>query len=183
MLQDFPILELWQRRSIVRLQNEFFDLGRNLSEMGDPTQALEHWRMALKLDPNNSKAVYALGRALTKSGVTEGKTYLDRFDAFEKQRLVSERVMRLGNFGLDAANARKWPEAIANYQEAIKIYGDCLQEESLHKNLGIIYSCMGNGSEAESELRQALKLNHQDADALRALDLLGKLAAKTDGAN
>jgi len=158
-------------------------LGRNLSEMGDPAQALEHWQLALKLDPNNSKALYALGRALTKSGDPEGRTYLDRFDSLEKQKLVSERVMRLGNFGLDAANALKWSDAISNFQEAIKICGDCPQKESLHKNLGIIYSREGNAAEAESELHQALKLNPRDADALRALDLLGKLPARPESSN
>ncbi len=56
--------------------------------------------------------------------------------------------------------------------EAIQLCGDCPQSAHLHKNLGLFYARAGKIGEAKKELRTALQLAPNDADAQNALALL-----------
>jgi Flp pilus assembly protein TadD len=62
----------------------------------------------------------------------------------------------------------------------MKLCGACPQSEMLHKNLGLIYSRKGDVANADRELRAALKLNPDDAEARKALEIL---RAGRNGAN
>jgi tetratricopeptide (TPR) repeat protein len=160
--------------------NAQYILGRNLEDQGRTSEAIQHWRLALRADPKNTKALYSLAQALGKSGNTEAKVYMDRFQALQKQQLVTDRVQTLGNFGLQAAHDHNWTQAVGDYEQAMKLCGACPQSEMLHKNLGLIYSRKGDVANADRELRAALKLNPDDAEARKALEIL---RAGRNGAN
>ena len=147
-------------------------LGQNLEHSGDSAAAIQHWKAAVQADPNHSQALYNLAKGLNKVHDPEAKQYQDRFDALQKSQQISDRVSELGNFALEAANAQNWPQAVQQMTEAIELCGNCPQSAHLHKNLGLFYGRTGNIDEAEKELRTALRLAPNDADAQNALAML-----------
>ncbi len=166
--------ELLQR--VVAIQPDNADaqylLGQNLEHSGDNSAAIQHWRAAVQADPNHSQALYNLAKSLNKIHDPEAKQYQDRFDALQKSQQIADRVSELGNFALEAANAQNWPQAVEQMNEAIQLCGQCPQSAHLHKNLGMFYGRTGNIGEAEKELRTALQLAPNDADAQNALAML-----------
>ena len=147
-------------------------LGQNMEHSGDSLAAIQHWKAAVQADPNHSQALYNLAKSLNKIHDPEAKQYQDRFDALQKSQQVADRVSELGNFALEAANAQNWPQAVEQMNEAIQLCGNCPQSAHLHKNLGLFYGRTGNIGEAKKELRTALQLAPDDADAQSALAML-----------
>jgi tetratricopeptide (TPR) repeat protein len=147
-------------------------LGQSLEHSGDSVGAIQHWKAALQADPNHSQALYNLAKALNKLHDPEAKPYQDRFDALQKSQQIADRVSELGNFALEAANAQNWPQAVEQMNEAIQLCGNCVQSAHLHKNMGLFYGRTGNIGEAKKELRIALELAPNDADAQNALAML-----------
>ncbi|HWY52918.1 MAG TPA: tetratricopeptide repeat protein [Terriglobales bacterium] len=166
--------ELLQR--VVALQPDNADaqylLGQNLEHADDNSSAIQHWKAAVQADPNHSQALYNLAKALNKIHDPDAKQYQDRFDALQMRQQIADRVSELGNFALEAANAQNWPQALEQMHEAIQLCGNCPQSAHLHKNLGLFYGRTGNIGEAEKELRTALQLAPNDADAQNALAML-----------
>ena len=164
---------------VVELQPDNADaqylLGQNLERLGKPDAALEHWKAAVSADPDHSQALFNLARALNKLHDPEAQGYQDRFDALQKRQQVTDRIEQLGNFALEAANAQNWPQAMAQMREAIELCGNCPQSAHLHRNLGLFYGRTGKIDDAEKELRTALDLQPNDADAQRALNVLESL--------
>src|SRR5712671_708085 len=163
-------------QKVVALQPENADaqylLGQNLEHSGDSGAAIQHWKVAVQADPNHSQALFNLAKALNKLRDPEAKQYQDRFDALQKSQQIADRVSELGNFALEAANAQNWPQAVKQMNEAIQLCGNCPQSAHLHKNLGLFYGRTGNIGEAKKELRTALQLEPNDADAQNALAML-----------
>ena len=158
---------------VVALQPDNADaqylLGQNLEHSGNSRAAIQHWKAALQADPNHSQALFNLARSLGRIHDPDAKQYQDRFEALQKNQQIADRVSELGNFALEAANAQNWPQALEQMNEAIHLCGDCPQSAHLHKNLGLFYGRTGNISEAKKELRTALQLTPEDADAKNAL--------------
>ncbi len=163
-------------QKVVALQPDNADaqylLGQNLEHSGDGAAAIQHWKAAVQADPNHSQALYNLARALNKVHDPDAKQFQDRFDALQKSQQIADRVSELGNFALEAANAQNWPQAVEQMNEAIQLCGNCPQSAHLHKNLGLFYGRTGNIGEAKKELRTALLLAPNDADAQNALAML-----------
>ena len=147
-------------------------LGQNIEHLGDRAAAIQHWKAAVQAEPNHSQALFNLARSLNKIHDPEAQQYQDRFDALQKSQQIADRVSELGNFALEAANAQNWPQAVEQMNEAIQLCGSCPQSAHLHKNLGLFYGRTGNIGEAKKELRTALQLVPNDADAQNALAML-----------
>ncbi len=151
-------------------------LARNLSDLGRPLEAVEHWRLALKVDPSDPDALYRLGQALAKSNPSESEMYLNRVNDLQKSDQLIDRIKTLGNVGIKAASTQDWGKAVSAYDEAIRLCGECQLSGALHKNLGLIYGRKGETQKAQLELREALKLNPKDPDVLQAIDALSRPA-------
>src|SRR5580704_2892603 len=147
-------------------------LGQNMEHSGDGLGAIQHWKAAVQADPNHSQALYNLAKFLNKIHDPEAQQFQDRFDALQKSQQIADRVSELGNFALEAANAQNWPQAVEQMNEAIQLCGNCPQSAHLHRNLGLFYGRTGNIGEAKKELRTALQLAPDDADAQNALAML-----------
>ena len=160
-------------RKVVQLQPGNADaqylLGQDLDHLGDHRSAIEHWKAALQADPNHSQALFNLAKSLSKTHDPGAQQYQARFEALQKQQQQADRVSELGNLAIEAANAKNWPQALQQMNEAIQICGNCPQSARLHKNLGLFYGRAGNVDEAKKELRTALALEPNDSDAQDAL--------------
>jgi tetratricopeptide (TPR) repeat protein len=152
-----------------------FLLGQDLAKLGKTTRAIEHWKLALQADPDNSQALYTLSRALDKAHDPAAQQYQQRFDDLQKQQQVTDQVGELGNFAIEASNAQNWPQAIEQMQQAIQLCGDCADGGHLHRNLGLFYCKTGKFGDAETELKKALNLDPNDADAKRAISIVENL--------
>ena len=73
-------------------------LGQNLLHEGKTEEAIDHWKIAVKADPNNSSALYNLARALAKTHDPEARQYMERFQALQKSDRMNDRVHQLNNF-------------------------------------------------------------------------------------
>jgi superkiller protein 3 len=149
-------------------------LGRNLVILGKMEEAIHHLQIAVGANPNNEDALYTLAQALSRAGKPEAKVFLERFQTLKQQREVNDRIQKLGSYGLEAAGAKDWPQAIKNFEEALELCGLCTSAEDLHRNLGLIYVLRGEVEAGRRELELALKLRPDDADARRALRSLPK---------
>jgi tetratricopeptide (TPR) repeat protein len=169
---------------VVALQPDNADaqylLGQNLQHSGDNSAAIQHWKAAIEADPNHSQALYNLAKSLNKIHDPDARAYQDRFEALQKSQQIVDRVSELGNFALEAANAQNWPQAMEQMHEAIQLCGNCAQSAHLHKNLGFFYRRTGNIDEAKKELRTALQLAPDDADAENALAVLERKREEQD---
>ncbi|MDA2930325.1 tetratricopeptide repeat protein [Acidobacteria bacterium AH-259-O06] len=151
--------------------NALYLLGQNLFRVGKTEVAMKHWKRAVEFNPDHLQALYNLSRNLPESD-PERSRYVDRYLATQKRRQLTDRVQVLNNMAVEAANARDWSHASAQLQEALELCGECSQRATLHRNLGLIYCRQGDVENGERELRLALKLNPNDGEALKALEIL-----------
>jgi len=174
-------------RYLVRLEPEnsaaHYLLGQNLKHAGKTTEAIEHWKIAVRTDPNNSSSLYNLARLLAETHDPEAKRYMDRFQALEIGSQLNDRVHQLNNFALSAAQNHNWPLALEQLQEAIESCGQCGAAPTLHKNLGLIYARKGDTEHAIRELDLALKEDPQNADAQKALPILRRIKEERSQSN
>jgi tetratricopeptide (TPR) repeat protein len=147
-------------------------LGRNLVILGNMEEAIHHMQIAVGASPDNEDALYSLAQALSRVGRPEAKVFLERFQNLKQQREVNDRIQKLGSYGLEAANARDWPQAVADFKEAIELCGQCTSNVDLHRNLGLIYILKGDLEEGKRELETVLRIKSNDADARKALQSL-----------
>jgi tetratricopeptide (TPR) repeat protein len=147
-------------------------MGRNLLILGNLEEAIHHMQIAVGADPNNEDALYSLAQALGRAGRPEAKVFLERFQNLKQQREVNDRIQKLGSYGLEAANARDWPQAVADFKEAIELCEQCTSSVDLHRNLGLIYILKGDLEEGKRELETVLRIKPNDADARKALESL-----------
>jgi len=152
-----------------------FLLGQNLLLRGQQEEAIQHWKMAIELDPKHSESLYNLARTLGQLHRPEANQYRDRYEALQQGPQVTEQVKKLGNLALDAANVRNWSEAVAQLRKALELCGQCSERAHLHKDLGLIYCRSGAMEMCERELQTAVELNPNDEDAVKALEVLQKL--------
>ncbi|HXM98840.1 MAG TPA: tetratricopeptide repeat protein [Candidatus Dormibacteraeota bacterium] len=147
-------------------------LGRNLVLLGKMEEAVHHLQIAVAAKPNDEDAFYNLAQALSRMGKPEAKVFLERFQTLKQQREVNDRIQKLGSYGLEAAQARDWPQAVKNFKEAIELCSLCASGADLHRNLGLIYVLEGEVERGRQELETALRIKPDDADARRALESL-----------
>jgi tetratricopeptide (TPR) repeat protein len=155
-------------------------MGRNLLILGNMEEAIHHMQIAVGVSPNNEDALYSLAQALGRVGRPEAKVFLERFQNLKQQREVNDRIQKLGSYGLEAANARDWPQAVADFKEAIELCEQCTSSADLHLNLGLIYILKGDLEEGKRELETVLRIKPNNADARKALQSLSNKESTPD---
>ena len=149
-----------------------YQLGLIYSRTGDSGRAADHWKQAVSIDAGHAQALYNLARLLRTSDPEQARRYQERFEDGQKERRITDRAETLGNFALASADARDWPQAIAQLREAIQVCVDCRAKALLHKNLGLIFARSGDLVNAESFLTDAATMLPDDQDLARSLDLI-----------
>jgi tetratricopeptide (TPR) repeat protein len=150
-------------------------LGQELLREGQSNSAVEQWRKVIQIRPRYSEAVYNLSRLLMKTDPEEGKRLQSQFEAQQAEQHIVDRAQMLGNFALTSAEARNWPEAIAQMKEGLQLCGDCSAKPQLHKDLGLIYCRSGDLKNGRAELLEASTLSPGDPDVKQALNIIAAM--------
>jgi Flp pilus assembly protein TadD len=92
---------------------------------------------------------------------------------------LSDEAVAYNELGLALKGQRRWTEAIASFQEALRIRADFPEA---HNNLGVTFKDRGNMAEAEESLRHALALNPDFVEAHNNLGTILESAGKLEEA-
>jgi protein O-mannosyl-transferase len=176
-----------------------YTLGTVLARTGRTTEAIEHYREALRLKPDYPAARNNLGRALADTGhwteavaqyeqalerdpelatlhfnLGDALSHLGRLDEAiasykECVRLDPGRPDALYNLGTTLVRAGRAQEALPYYADALRLVPD---SPEIHNNMGFALAQLGRFPEARSQFEEALRLKPDDPDALANLGRL-----------
>jgi len=152
------------------------NLGIALGNHGRRSEAIEHYREALRLKPDYAEAHNNLGFALSQMGKTD-----EAIRQFEEALRIdpedNEAHNNLGNALLQTGNLA---EAVKQYEEALRTKPDYADARN---NLGTAWLRLGRVPEAIEQWEQVLRIRPDYAEAHNnlgvALARLGKLPAAT----
>jgi tetratricopeptide (TPR) repeat protein len=145
------------------------DLGIYLNDRGRTEEAIENFRRAIQINPNNSESLDDLGVALADKGRFE-----EAIENYRKAIQINPNNPEApNNLGIALAAQGRFDEAIKNYYKAIQLNPNSFKALS---NLGIALAAKGRFDEAIENYRQAIQLNPNSFEAPNNLGLA--LAAK-----
>ncbi len=167
------------------------NLGEALFRQGKITEAVVHYKEALRLKPDHANAHYNLGLALNKQGKFQEAsvhymealrlrpgdpdTYNNLGENLIQQRRFSEAVEPLvkavqlqpknasahNNLGIALSQQGQLAEAVVHYKEALRLKPDYTKA---HNNLGLALEKQGKFQEASVHYMETLRLKPDDAD-------------------
>jgi superkiller protein 3 len=149
-------------------------LAQSLQRESKDAETIAVLRQILQLKPDSENALYMLSMELRRSNPEEAKKLRQEFEAQKRKEADFAQVKSLGNEAYVAANKQDWPEAIRILKKALESCEDCEVAAALHKNLGLALCSNGNLDEGKQELQEALKLNPNDADIVKALNVVAQ---------
>lgn len=147
------------------------DEGIALFDKGNYPEAVEKYKDALKITPDDFRADYEMGYTLYVMG--KGKDAIPFLESILKSNESKyETYELLGSIYDDSGDSEK---AVEYYKDGIKEKPDY---ERLHFNLSITYLRLKKYPEAETEAIEAIKLDPKHASAQRALALAANYQGK-----
>jgi superkiller protein 3 len=139
-----------------------YNLGNALRDKGRLDEAIKEYRQAIRLNPDYPEALCNLGHALRDKGqFTEALTHLRRGHELGSQRPdwrypSAEWVANVHlKFGNTLHEKGRWDDAIAEYQEALRLKPDYAEA---FNNLGLVLRNKGRTEEAINSYRTAIRL-------------------------
>ena len=165
-----------------QLANAHYGLGRALSALGQPAEAVKHLRRACDLAPSFGAAHYALALAYRDLG--DSARARDHFVLHEKEKLavpaiadpLIEEVLALKVGALEylsageaLAAAGKMKEAVTQYERAVETDPQVVQARI---KLLIGYGELGRVEKAEQHYRDGVKINPNQAELHNAYGVL-----------
>ncbi|MGB8673528.1 MAG: tetratricopeptide repeat protein [Candidatus Acidiferrales bacterium] len=144
-----------------------------LQQKGDNTGALEEWKKALALDPNDARANNGIAVALSVSGDSDSAiTYLQK-----ATQLSPDFFEAYYNLGLELVKKNRLNEAIDAWLNAVRIRP---QFAAGHENLGYAYYLQGKYADSLTHLRLALE---SEPNRVSDLNLAASLLATCPDSN
>lgn len=153
----------------------YVNAGDASAKKGETQKAMEFYREALRIRPDNAKASLAMGLALSKTGRPDDAEKYYR-DAINADPSNSESY---NNLGLWYDEQGRLEEAEKCFLKAAELKPSSFQP---HNNLGMVYGKLGQNQKAKEELETALRLNPQSARAYTNLGLVLYRLGDTEGA-
>jgi tetratricopeptide (TPR) repeat protein len=137
--------------------------GRQLSNQKNYAGAIEKYKGALALEPENAQANYQLAFSLFAGGKgLEGLSYLDKVVAANgKSPLTAASFSLMGSI---YGNAKQLPKAIEAYKNGIKADST---NQRIYYNLGIVQYRSKLYNDAEQSFADAIKRDSVDAGSIR----------------
>lgn len=126
----------------------------NSAEMGQPQIALRFYELALRYTPHNAMANFLLGEHLLKQDkpamaiefLTKGINY-----GYTKKNIYTSR-------GVAYAQCQKYHEALQDFNKALELSPDGIQDADLLMSRGLIYKYLGQDNEALNDFTSSLQL-------------------------
>jgi tetratricopeptide (TPR) repeat protein len=160
--------------------------GNELYKNDQDEQAVEVYKKAISLDPNNGEAYFRLGLAFMATGKREDaeEAFKKSVEVYEKYLrtnqkdaqayyIMGQALVRLGNYQEDRAKAPKvYLEAVAALKKAVGLEPE---NADMYYELGVAYNRLFQYQEAVKAFEKATEL---DPNNYRASDALEK--AKED---
>ena len=177
-------IELFQRLVAIEPNNADarYLLGQSLFGIEKRTEAMVQWKRCVEINPGHVGALYSLSRYVGSSDPAAASAYQEQFLALKKKGYINTRVDILREFAAAKMHEGDWLQAVEWIREALDVCGTCPSQNSLRKELGLIYYRSERFADAESELRLALSLNPGDEqilNALKAIEVRRPLRAPT----
>ena len=171
------LLAIWQDTVDKRPQNPTAhnNLGNVLAGLGRPDEALQHYRLALRLRPDYAEAYSNLGNALADLGRTD--------EALEHYRqallLRPDDAEVYYNLGIVLAAVGRTSQAVEHYQQALRLKPDYAEA---HNNLAALLAATGSTNEAIEHLQQGLRLKPDSVEIHNNLAAAYAAAGRFDDA-
>jgi tetratricopeptide (TPR) repeat protein len=147
----------------------YFLLGKSLDLQQRPQEAIDMWRQAVAINPDDQEVVYALSQALREIDPAASAEFLARFKNLQAQREQLDQAKNLGNQAFAAMQVRDWNTAIMALRKALEICQSCTLQADLYQHLGLAECHAGNLDVGEEHLRRALALKPDDTTTVQAL--------------
>ena len=160
-------------------RRNYLSYGSVYFQRGYLDQSAASFQLALKDDPSSAEALYGLGSVYLKQNKT-----LEARESFERATKLSAGYPETlpnawNNLGLLAGREGRMPEAVTNFQEALRVNPE---HAIALVNLGNAYRQQHQWDDARKTLAQALTLNPQDAEANYSLGMVFAQTNDTDRA-
>ena len=140
------------------------NLGNSLAETGRLDEAIEHYLITLKQNPEHADAHNNLGIALAMKGKLD-----EAIEQFQLAlRYKPEVAGGHSNLGNALAAQHKLDEAIREYETTLRLNP---KDARAHNNLGNALAEQGKITDAIEQYREALRLNADNPEAERNLGL------------
>jgi protein O-mannosyl-transferase len=170
-------------REALRLQPRYHlargGLIEALRRLGRLDEAETECRAGLALQPDSLRYAYELGRVLVAKGsLEEGMAFLERAHAGDRswKDAASALAAVWNEIGVADRRAGRSERAEQHFQKALLVDAT---NAMAHSNLGALLASRGQEGEAARHLREAVRLEPQEAEHVRALAWL--LATARDG--
>jgi len=149
-------------------------LGRMFMRHRQVEEAIESFREAIALEPDNAALYSDLGLALAEHGQTELAIAAYR-DALKRNPASAQTH---NDLGFTLARLGRLEEARLHFTEAVRIDPNLADA---HRNLGLALANLGRFDEAINAFKEVLRITPSDANVRRALEALQKRAGKSPG--
>ncbi len=136
----------------------WFYRGVKYGDSGRHKDAIEAYKQAIKINPDNSVIHYNLGITYGELG-----RYKDAIEAFKQAIRIKPDYAEIHyNLGVSYFMLSRYKDAIKAYKQAIRIEPDYAKA---HYNLGITCFKLARDKDAIEAYKQAIKINPDDAKA------------------
>lgn len=147
-------------------------LGLKLLDLDRAHEAVPHLGEAVRLDPKNQSALYALQSALKKDGQTEQADAVRRqlaelIRARDRADQALVRAVETNNRGAELEKKGDLRGALENYRAALELQPE---HAGIRTNLGVALLKLGQWNEGIAQLREALRRDPGNADLKRAIE-------------
>jgi tetratricopeptide (TPR) repeat protein len=155
-----------------------FLLGKNWFESGDVEKAANHWKEALRANPDHWESLYHLTKVLP-FGEEDAEKYQESLRTLQSRHRVNHKVDLLLRLAQEAAAARNWLGSMVYLQDASHACDQCGSVREVHRGFAMVYCQTGNFVGALKELQLVLQLRPNDRTAIELMRRVE--GAKTDG--
>jgi tetratricopeptide (TPR) repeat protein len=158
----------------------YYLLGQNLSSAKREQEAIAAWKHAAQLDPNSTEVLNRLSQVFHATDPPEAAKYAALLKARLAEQQATSQADITGNLALEAAKNHDYAQAITELQKAIEICGECRDQATLKKDLGLIEARSGDLAAAAQQLKAAASLNPADPEIKQALAMVLPHQGKLD---
>ena len=134
------------------------NLGTVFADKGRFEEAIEYYRKAIRIHPNNAEAQYGLGLVFAAQGRLD-----EAIENYRKAIQINpDYCNALNDLGYALADKGQFDEAIENFRKAIRINPNCAEAQY---NLGNALAAKGQFDEAIENYYKAIRIDPDYAEA------------------